>query len=232
MKLESVECFIAAILVHTLILFGFQLKTRPAHPLAISDETAPVNVNLVESAPDPMSSPVNAQVPAEPSPPPQASISAPPPTPEAPASAPTAEEMSESTPATSPRKQALRLREVRYPVAHTAAGSAAATLFHTAAHNLSSNGIETSITRYLNNPKPEYPEIARQLRQQGVSLLGVEVGADGHPNQVSLSKSSGFPLLDHAAIRAVRRWTFRPARAGDVPVSSHVEVPVRFSLAD
>jgi len=238
MKPESVACFLAAALVHALILFGFQVKTSPAHPLAISEETAPaVNVNLVESAPEPMPPPVAAQVPAaEPSHPPQAPLSAPPqsevPTAAA-VTAPTPEEMSESTPAASPRKQALRLREVRYPAAHTTAAGSAATLFsHTAGHNLPSNGIETSLARYLNNPKPEYPEIARQLRQQGVAILAVEVGADGHPNQVSLSRSSGFPLLDHAAIQAVRAWSFRPERAGDVPVSSHVEVPIRFSLAD
>jgi len=86
--------------------------------------------------------------------------------------------------------------------------------------------------RYLSNPKPEYPEEAKQMRQQGVVMVSVEVGADGHPTDVSVSRSSGFPQLDEAAVRGVRRWIFEPARAAGLPVSSHVEVPVRFSLSE
>jgi protein TonB len=69
------------------------------------------------------------------------------------------------------------------------------------------------------------------MHQQGVVLLTVQVGADGHASDVTLSRSSGFPLLDQAALRTVRQWRFYPARAGGLPVASQVEVPVRFSLA-
>jgi protein TonB len=70
------------------------------------------------------------------------------------------------------------------------------------------------------------------MRQQGVVYLHVLVNADGRPDDVSVSRSSGYPLLDRAAVEAVRGWTFEPARAGGLPVSSPVEIPVRFSLAD
>ena len=62
-------------------------------------------------------------------------------------------------------------------------------------------------------------------------LVSVEVGTDGRASDVTLARSSGFPLLDAAALQAVRRWRFEPAQAGGLPVSSRVEVPVRFSLA-
>jgi protein TonB len=64
-----------------------------------------------------------------------------------------------------------------------------------------------------------------------VVIVNVEVDADGRAADVSLSRSSGFPLLDQAALEAVRRWTFEPAREGGFPVASRVDVPVRFSLA-
>jgi len=86
--------------------------------------------------------------------------------------------------------------------------------------------------RYLSNPKPEYPEEAKQMRQQGVVVLGVEVDTDGRASDLNVSRSSGFPQLDEAAVRAVRRWIFEPARSVGLPVSSHVEIPVRFSLSE
>ena len=63
-------------------------------------------------------------------------------------------------------------------------------------------------------------------------ILNVLVRADGQPADVSVARSSGFPLLDQAALAAVRRWTFDPGRSADVPVASQVAVPVRFSLDD
>jgi protein TonB len=70
------------------------------------------------------------------------------------------------------------------------------------------------------------------MRQQGVVMVSVEVGTDGRASDVSINRSSGFAQLDQAAVRAVRRWIFEPARAGGLPVPSRVEVPVRFSLSE
>jgi protein TonB len=57
------------------------------------------------------------------------------------------------------------------------------------------------------------------------------VSPDGRPLRVSLAKSSGHPLLDQAAIDAVRGWTFEPALVSELAVTSEVVVPVRFSLS-
>jgi protein TonB len=83
---------------------------------------------------------------------------------------------------------------------------------------------------YLSNPKPDYPEEAKRLHEEGVVLLDVLVDANGRAGEVSVSSSSGFAVLDNAAVQAVRRWIFEPARTGGVAVSSRVKVPVRFSL--
>jgi protein TonB len=84
--------------------------------------------------------------------------------------------------------------------------------------------------RYHTNPTPDYPLPCKRRREEGTVLLNVLVQADGLPAAISLSRSSGHPLLDRAALDAVRRWTFEPGRAAGAPVSSLVVVPVRFSL--
>jgi protein TonB len=61
-------------------------------------------------------------------------------------------------------------------------------------------------------------------------LLIVRVTAQGHSTAVTLKQSSGFTLLDEAAIEAVRNWEFQPDRIGPMAVESEIEVPVRFKL--
>ena len=83
---------------------------------------------------------------------------------------------------------------------------------------------------YLRNPPPKYPAESRKLREQGVVLLKVAVTAEGRAADVQLQRSSGFARLDDAALKAVRRWEFNPARLGATPIACAVEVPVRFGL--
>ena len=86
--------------------------------------------------------------------------------------------------------------------------------------------------RYRSNPTPDYPIPSKRRREEGIVLLNVQVSVDGTPAAISLNRSCGHPLLDRAALEAVRRWTFEPARAAGVPISSLVVIPVRFSLDD
>jgi protein TonB len=96
----------------------------------------------------------------------------------------------------------------------------------------SGGGAVSAKPRYRSNPTPDYPIPSKRRREEGIVLLNVQVQIDGTPAAVSLNRSCGHPLLDRAAVDAVRRWTFEPARAAGVPVASLVVVPVRFSLAD
>jgi protein TonB len=83
---------------------------------------------------------------------------------------------------------------------------------------------------YLNNAPPRYPAVARRMRMQGTATIRALVGTDGHPQRVRLERSSGVELLDDAALEAVQRWTFVPARQGQTPVAAEVDVPLRFRL--
>jgi protein TonB len=83
---------------------------------------------------------------------------------------------------------------------------------------------------YLNNPPPAYPSISRRSGEQGRVILRVLVSAAGNPEKVELRTSSTFSRLDEAALGAVRRWRFVPARQGDKPVAAWVLVPIIFTL--
>ncbi len=83
---------------------------------------------------------------------------------------------------------------------------------------------------YLNNPAPAYPAISRRLGHQGKVVMRVLVNAGGSADQVEIRTNSGHDLLDQAALNAVRRWRFVPARQGDQAVAAWVLVPITFTL--
>lgn len=83
---------------------------------------------------------------------------------------------------------------------------------------------------YLNNPRPAYPAMSRRLGEEGRVMLEVHVLADGTPSKVSLAKSSGFSRLDDAAVEAVKRWKFVPAKRGGEAVAAVVTIPMPFVL--
>lgn len=83
---------------------------------------------------------------------------------------------------------------------------------------------------YLNNPPPDYPAVARRRGLEGRVVVRAEVLADGRCARVELKQGSGHALLDEAALEAVRKWRFIPARQGDMAVNAWVDVPIAFKL--
>ena len=83
---------------------------------------------------------------------------------------------------------------------------------------------------YLNNPPPEYPEIAMDRGWEGKVLMKVHVLASGKPDTVSVLKTSGKDELDDEAVRTVKKWSFVPAKRGTTPIDGWVTVPISFNL--
>jgi len=75
---------------------------------------------------------------------------------------------------------------------------------------------------------PEYPDIARQSSMEGTVVVQALVGKDGKVKDTKVVKS--VPVLDDAAVAAVKRWVFKPALSNNKPVAVWVAVPVKFSL--
>jgi len=83
----------------------------------------------------------------------------------------------------------------------------------------------------IRNTPPIYPETARRAGWEGRVTVRVEVSADGLPMSVTLAKSSGYGVLDQAALRAVKTWRFQPRTMGGVAMAGIVDVPVNFTLS-
>ncbi len=85
---------------------------------------------------------------------------------------------------------------------------------------------------HLHNPRPPYPRVASRMGYQGKVMLYVEVLADGSAGAVLLKSSSGYKMLDDAAMQAVKNWRFTPAKRLGQAVTEFVNVPVVFKLKD
>ena len=83
---------------------------------------------------------------------------------------------------------------------------------------------------YLRNPAPVYPLLARRLGEQGQVVLRVRVSQAGAAEEIEIASASGFARLDQAAVEAVRRWRFVPARRGMQGTAAWVLVPIAFKL--
>jgi len=85
--------------------------------------------------------------------------------------------------------------------------------------------------RFAATPSPPpYPPRARELAQEGEVVLRALVRRRGAAEQIAVWRSSGFRLLDQAALHAVSRWQFEPATQDGRETEAWVQVPVRFEL--
>ena len=89
----------------------------------------------------------------------------------------------------------------------------------------------TTSVGVLRSIHPRYPRIAKKSGWEGTVLVRVTVEANGRASKVIVSRGSGRKVLDDAAVKAVRRWAFRPARDGNIPIQSVVVIPIKFSLS-
>jgi len=83
--------------------------------------------------------------------------------------------------------------------------------------------------RKLKNVNPAYPDIARQARVQGVVILECTIGRDGRITDVKVLR--GIPLLDAAAVDAVKQWVYEPTLVNGVPARVIMTVTVSFKLS-
>ena len=74
-------------------------------------------------------------------------------------------------------------------------------------------------------PRPEYPYEARRQKLTGEGVVSMNIDpVTGNVTSVSMSKTTGSPFLDNAAIAGFKRWRFRPGTV------STVTCPVTFTL--
>lgn len=80
-------------------------------------------------------------------------------------------------------------------------------------------------------PTPiRYPRWALSRDWQGDLLLAIEIRPDGTVGRWKIMESTGFRLLDDAAVNAVRKWRFEPAKQKGRPIVSCIQIPVHFVM--
>jgi protein TonB len=80
----------------------------------------------------------------------------------------------------------------------------------------------------VHNVNPTYPSIAQSARVQGVVIIEAIIGPDGAVQEARVLRS--IPLLDAAALDAVRQWRYTPTLLNGVPVPVIMTVTVNFTL--
>lgn len=82
------------------------------------------------------------------------------------------------------------------------------------------------------NAPPDYPPESRRRGEEGVVRLALRIDAEGRVQAVEVTGASGHPALDRAAVAAARRWRFRPATQGGLPVPATLSTAVHFRLTE
>jgi protein TonB len=78
-------------------------------------------------------------------------------------------------------------------------------------------------------PQPQYTEIARKARIQGVVIVQAIINKQGVVTEVKTLKP--LPMgLDQAAVEAVKKWKFKPATLNGKPVDVYYNLTVNFTL--
>ena len=78
----------------------------------------------------------------------------------------------------------------------------------------------------MNDVAPVYPAIARNAGVAGVVIVEATIGADGKVIDAKVLRS--VPLLDQAALDAVRQWEYAPTLLNGVPVPVVMTVTINF----
>ena len=82
--------------------------------------------------------------------------------------------------------------------------------------------------RKVHDVAPTYPAIARAASVQGMVIIEAVIAVDGTVRDARVLRS--IPLLDHAALDAVKQWRYAPTRLNGIAVPVIVTVTVHFRL--
>jgi periplasmic protein TonB len=88
------------------------------------------------------------------------------------------------------------------------------------------SGIEAP--QKISDKAPVYPAIATAARVEGLVILEATIDEAGQVVDLKVLRS--VPMLEAAAIDAVKQWRYRPARLNGMPIPVIVTVTVRFAL--
>jgi periplasmic protein TonB len=77
--------------------------------------------------------------------------------------------------------------------------------------------------------EPPYPKLALITRKKGIVILQAIITKTGTVEEITVLRSAD-PLLDQAAMQAVKQWIYRPATLNGRPIKVFFTVTVKFHL--
>jgi periplasmic protein TonB len=90
-------------------------------------------------------------------------------------------------------------------------------------------GGEVSPPLRISAPQPQYTELARQARIQGVVIVQAIIDCEGAVTSIKVLKELPMGLTE-SAVEAISRWRFEPARLNGSPVSVFYNLTVNFRI--
>ena len=78
--------------------------------------------------------------------------------------------------------------------------------------------------------RPKYPEIAQEAGIEGTVYIQAFIDVKGRVKELKVIKGIPNTGLDEAAIEAIRKTRFRPAKQRERPVGVYISIPVNFKL--
>ena len=78
--------------------------------------------------------------------------------------------------------------------------------------------------------RPEYPEIAQEAGIEGTVYVQAFIDKNGRVKEVSVVKGIPNTGLNEAAMEAIRKTRFRPAKQRERAVGVYISIPVHFKL--
>ena len=195
--------FVAIALFHVVLLWGINSGMSKTLVDAV---LGPIETRMIEELPDT----------DEPPPPPPPKIETPPPFVPPP-------EIAIELPAEATQSTAIQAVTTQRPVAAPPPVAAPTPVPRTAPRS--------DPRRPLS--QPEYPPSSRRAGEAGTVILEVLVLENGRVGDARVKQSSGFPRLDEAAMREVKRsWRLVPGTENGKPVQMWGQFAVTFKLTD
>lgn len=110
------------------------------------------------------------------------------------------------------------------------AGMASLLATPVAVPNLGRPAVSQGVTggKQLNHDQPVYPSAARAMHLSGVVTIKIHVAKNGMVSRAEVV--SGHPLLNGAALEAVKRWRYQPFKLNGEAIENDINVQVRFDM--
>jgi TonB family protein len=101
-------------------------------------------------------------------------------------------------------------------------------------------GVDVEAPKKVHDVPPVYPKEAQRKRREGAVIMEATIDEKGNVTNLKVLRSmhtfglphpsGGIPLLEEAALEAVRQWKYEPTMLRGAPVSVVMTVTVRFHL--